>query len=327
MDTLSSVFGYGLDYVKAYKFPGLSTLIPFWPFSKGESFEDEIPDPAEEDADADADAEEDAVKDTKKKEAFEEDAGEEGTAASFEKALTKDVDPVVKSVINIVLYILYYVSIFILASIVANDLIYTHWGVRLFSFWFVIYLCFRTSTFVYPISIYYVINGLYNIYMNYRDKPLDPVARKAWHPRPILPRRYAFLPIITSRNSGILDLLNPFSYFPLGDDPKDPKYANYIYDAANYKENLNIVIPDFVKYKDEFLGTLLKKFNVYFAELNKPFIKYTGPDAINQPSPNELKGTAMTAMTGIKEQVKGAIVTATGLEESAKYIAQTLKPT
>ena len=32
-------------------------------------------------------------------------------------------------------------------------------------------------------------------------------------------------------------------------------------------------------------------------------------------------------MAAVKEQVKGAIVTATGLEESAKYISQSLKPT
>ena len=160
--------------------------------------------------------------------------------------------------------------------------------------------------------------------MNYRDKPLDPVALKQWHPKPMFPRRYAFLPIMTSRSVGVLDLLNPFSYFPQGDDPKEPKYANYTYDAAKYKENLNIVIPDFLKFKDQFLGTLLKKFKIYFAELNKPHIKYTGPDSEKSDESDESKNNALKA---VKEQVKGAIVTATGLEESAKYIAQALKPT
>jgi len=314
MNTLSNIVGYGFDYIKGFKFPGLSTLIPFWPFSKGEPFEDETPDPAEEDVGAEEEV------------TAEEDTGDTGTKkkAKKEDSLlnTKDVNPIVALAINITLIFLYYIFIFILASLVANDLIYAHWGVRLFTFSFIVYLCFRTSAVVYPISIYYIINALYNIYRNFRDKPLDPELLKQWHPKPLLPRRYAFLPLMTARNKGILNLLNPFSYFPLGDNLEESKYANYTYDIPKYKENLNALIPDFVKYKDPFLGTLLKKFTIYFSELNKPFLKSS-----NAESPIESDESKNNALKAVKEQVKGAIVTATGLEESAKYIAQALKPT
>jgi hypothetical protein len=318
MNTLSSIAGQGLDYIKRFKFPKLSTLVPFWPFSKGEPFEDETPDPAEEEAPVEEDT-------------GAEDTGEEentGTGTKKSKKTsknslfnTKDVNPIVMLVINIILDVLYYIYIFILASIIANDLIYAHWGVRLFTFSFVVYLCFKTSAVVYPISIYYIINALYNIFRNYRDKPLDPESLKQWHPKPLFPRRYAFLPLMTSRSKGILNLLNPFSYFSEGNNPQEPKYANYTYDAEKYRENLNDLIPDFVKYKDQYFGTLLKKFKVYFSELNKPFIKYLDaePDKSDESKNNELKA--------VKEQIKGSIVTATGLEESAKYIAQALKPT
>jgi hypothetical protein len=309
MNTLSSIAGQGLDYIKRFKFPKLSTLIPVWPFSKGEPFEEEIPDPAEEDV----------VEDT-----GEDIGAEEEVVAEEENPLTKDVDPFILLIINIILIFLYYIFILILASLVANDLIYAHWGVRLFTFSFVVYLCYNTSFVVYPISIYYIVNALYNTYTNYRDKPLDPESLKLWHPKPLFPRRYAFLPLITSRSGGVLDLLNPFSYFPLGDDPKEPKYANYTYDAAKYKENLNDLVPDFVKYKDQYFGTLLKKFTIYFSELNKPFIKYSGADSEKSDKSDESKNNELKA---VKEQIKGSIVTATGLEESAKYIAQALKPT
>jgi hypothetical protein len=309
MNTLSSIAGQGLDYIKRFKFPKLSTLVPFWPFSKGEPFEDETPDPAEEDV----------VEDT-----GEDIGAEEEVVAEEENPLTKDVDPFILLIIHIILIFLYYIFILILASLVANDLIYAHWGVRLFTFTFVVYLCYNTSAVVYPISIYYIVNALYNTYTNYRDKPLDAASLKTWHPKPLFPRRYAFLPLVTSRSGGVLDLLNPFSYFPLGDDPKEPKYANYTYDAAKYKETLNDLVPDFVKYKDQYFGTLLKKFTIYFSELNKPFIKYSGADSEKSDTSDESKNNELKA---VKEQIKGSIVTATGLEESAKYIAQALKPT
>jgi len=319
MNTLSSIAGYGLNYVKGFKFPTLSTLIPFWPFSKGEPFEDETPDPAEEDTGV----EDTGVEDTGVEDTGVEDTGTKKSKKSSKNSLfnTKDVNPVVMLVINIILDVLYYIFIFILASIVANDLIYAHWGVRLFTFSFVVYLCFNTSVVVYPISIYYIINALYNIFRNYRDKPLDPESLKQWHPKPLFPRRYAFLPLMTSRSGGALDLLNPFSYFPLGDNPTEPKYANYTYDAEKYKDNLNSLVPGFVGFKDQFFGTLLKKFKIYFAELNKPFIKYSdaeGETAFQQSKNNEIKA--------IKEQIKDSIITATGLEESAKYMEKTLKP-
>jgi hypothetical protein len=319
MNTLSSLFGYGLDYVKELKLPTLSTFIPVWPFTKGEPFEDDNPDPAEEDTGAE---------DTGAEDTGEEDTGEENTGekkvpkSSFFN--TQDVNPVVMLIINIILFFLYYIFILILASIVANDLIYAHWGVRLFTFIFVVYLCYNTSTVVYPISIYYIVMALYNTYSNFRDKPLDPESLKQWHPKPLFPRRYAFLPIITSRGGGIIDLLNPFTYFPLGDNPREPKYANYEYDATQYKEDLNMLIPGFTGLKDQYFGTLLKKFTNYFSELNKPFIKFSEAEL---EAPIESSESKDMALKGIKEQIKGAIVTATGLEESAKYIAKSLKPT
>jgi hypothetical protein len=161
--------------------------------------------------------------------------------------------------------------------------------------------------------------SLYNVYRNYRDKPLDPEALKQWHPLPILPRRYAFLPLMTTRSQGILDMLNPFSYFPRGEDPTEPKYANYKYESTKYKSTLNELIPGFAEVKGLYLEKLLKRFKRFFYELNECFQNKAEPEEGEVPMTNDLEA--------LKETIRGAVYTATGAEKSNEYIQKAFAPT
>jgi len=299
MDTVVNVFSQSVDYIRGMKIPSVSEFIPVWFKSK----------PVDS---SHVDLSEINIRN----EPFDSTAD---TIGGINNAMGKDVNPLLLFIIDIILIILYYIFIFILASIVANDLIYMHWTIRLYTFIFVLILCWYTSLGVYPISIYYGIMSLYNVYRNYRDKPLDPEALKQWHPLPILPRRYAFLPLMTTRSQGILDMLNPFSYFPRGEDPTEPKYANYKYESTKYKSTLNELIPGFAEVKGLYLEKLLKRFKRFFYELNECFQNKAEPEEGEVPMTNDLEA--------LKETIRGAVYTATGAEKSNEYIQKAFAPT
>ena len=298
MDTVVNVFSQSVDYIRGMKIPSVSEFIPVW--FKSKPVDSSHVDLSEIDI---------------RNEPF--DSTDSG--GGINSIMGKDVNPLLLFIINIILIILYYIFIFILASIVANDLIYMHWTIRLYTFIFVLILCWYTSLGVYPISIYYTIMALYNVYRNYRDKPLDPEAIKQWHPLPIRPRRYAFLPLMTTRAPGILDMLNPFSYFPRGEDPTEPKYANYKYESEKYKKTLHALIPGFDEVKGLYLGTILKRFKRFFYELNQCFLNKAEPEADDEPISNDLEA--------LKENIRGAVYTATGAEKSNEYIQKAFAPT
>jgi hypothetical protein len=240
----------------------------------------------------------------------------ESTSDNMESVMGKDVNPFLMFIINIILIILYYIFIFILASIVANDFIRSHWLIRLYAFVFVLNLCYYTSIGVYPISIYYAISALNNVYRNYRDRPIEPEALKMWYPRPILPQRYCFLPLMTTRTQGILDMLNPFSYFPRGEDPTEPVYANYKYESTKYKAALNELIPGFTELKGSYFGTLLKKFSRFYYELNQSYLK-------KEPADEE-EEIPVTDNLNLKEVLKGAFAGAT--DNPIEFVQKTLGP-
>jgi hypothetical protein len=307
METARYVYKQGIKYIKKLRLPSISR---FWPFSKRESFEEDVVEDEEvieEDAEVlEEEVEEEVAEDT-------EEATEEGTGSSFFS--TTGMNPMVAIVINIILIALYYIFIFILASIVANDYIRSHWLIRLYAFIFVLILCYYTSLGVYPITTYYSLKALYNVYRNYRDKPLDPEALKLWHPRTILPLRYCFLPLMTTRSQGILDMLNPFSYFAKGEDPQDPVYANYKYESKKYITKINSRIPGFTELKGMYLGTLLKKFSRFFYEINESYLKKEPQDEEEVPIKDDLN---------LKDTLKGAFAGAT--DNPIEFVQKTLGP-
>ena len=126
---------------------------------------------------------------------------------------TAIADPSTTNILNVVFSLLYYAMIILLGSFIANDLIFAHWTVRLFSFSFFMFLAINTGFAVVPVAAYYIISALYHAYLNFRDNPAIK--------HPLIPPHYAMLPLMTSRGSRF-DFLNPFCYFKRGDDMKDP---------------------------------------------------------------------------------------------------------
>ena len=314
MESASYVNQLGIKYIKILRLP---SICRFWPFSKRESFEEDVVEDEEvieEDAEVLEEEVEEEVEEVEEEVAEDtEEATEEGTGSSFFS--TTGMNPMVAIVINIILIALYYIFIFILASIVANDYIRSHWLIRLYAFIFVLILCYYTSLGVYPITTYYSLKALYNVYRNYRDKPLDPEALKLWHPRTILPLRYCFLPLMTTRSQGILDMLNPFSYFAKGEDPQDPVYANYKYESKKYITKINSRIPGFTELKGMYLGTLLKKFSRFFYEINESYLKKEPQDEEEVPIKDDLN---------LKDTLKGAFAGAT--DNPIEFVQKTLGP-
>jgi hypothetical protein len=236
---------------------------------------------------------------------------------------TDDTNPFLKLIIDIILYILYYISILLLASIVANDLIFMPWVVRLFAFCFVLSMMRLSGGTVFMIGSYYTLNALYNAYINFRDKPLDAAELAKWTPRRLLPRRYGFLPLMTSRGWRY-DFLNPFSYFDRGEDMTDPKYANYKNDVVAHENYLKTLVPKFAELEKKSaykFKELLEKFNNFIYEINESFYN-AAPKAT--PVATTIKTAANETHKAVEEQVMGAILKATGPDQSKEYIKKTL---
>jgi hypothetical protein len=246
------------------------------------------------------------------KEAFDTDTPEES-----------DVNPFLQLIIDYILYILYYICILLLASIVANDLIFMPWVIRLFAFVFVLTMMHLSGGTVFVIGAYYTLNALYNSYINFRDKPMDAAELAKWTPRRLLPRRYCFLPLMTSRGWRY-DFLNPFSYFDKGEDMTDPKYANYKNDVVVHEDYLKTLIPKFpeLEKKGAFkFKELLEKFNKFIFEINESFYKGVKEVA---PIPIPTQTNINEAREAVEEQVMGAILKTTGPDQSKEYIKKTL---
>ena len=123
---------------------------------------------------------------------------------------------------------------------------------------------------------------------------------------------------MTTRSQGILDIINPCSYFSKGEDLSEPKYANYVYEADKYKKSLDTLIPGFAELKGMYLGDLIKRFQRFFYEINESFMKKAPKEEVEVPIPNDLKE--------LKETIQGAIYTATGAEKSNEYIQKAFGP-
>jgi len=310
MNIVQPFLDSGYDYIKQFNpmEPALwkslnpmdpdlwKSLNPFnWnPFGKQESFKED-----EEDVGDSAEA----------KEGLETDKAIEGAATTGQSLF--DI------IISIIISIIYYIFIINLASILANDLIFSHWTVRLFTFSFALFLMYSSQFFIYPIAIYYVIYALNNAYLNYRDKPAVLL--------PLLPKHYATLPIMTSRG-GTYDFLNPFTYFMKGEDMKDATYYFYKKDEETFKANANAVIPNFYELRKKSMfkfNELVKKFNTFIYEINKSLIELPGGSAANPSS----KKTPDTEKEQIEQQIMGAIFQSVGPEKSKEYVIKQFGPT
>jgi ABC-type multidrug transport system fused ATPase/permease subunit len=299
MNIIQPFLDSGYDYIKQFNpmEPALwKSLNPMqWnPFIKQESFEENEEDAADTELDT-ADTELD-------------------TAMKDATNTTKSLYDII---ISIIISIIYYIFIIYLASFIANDLIFSHWTVRLFTFSFSLFLMYSSQFFLYPIAIYYVVYALRNAYLNFRDKPAIPL--------PLLPKHYATLPIMTSRG-GTYDFLNPFSYFLKGEDMKDAKYFFYKSDEEVFKANANAVVPSFYELKKKSVfkfNELIKKFNTFIYEINQSFIVPTG-GSVAKPSS---KKTPDTEKEQIEQQIMGAIFQSVGPEKSKEYVIKQFGPT
>jgi len=213
------------------------------------------------------------------------------------------INPNGTTILNLVLVLFYYLLVLLLASFITNDLIFSHWTIRLFTFCFVVFLGSYTQTVVYPLAIYYIGMALYNGYLNFRDKPTEP--------HPLLPPHYAFLPIMTSRG-GQFDFLNPFSYFPKGADDTSDAYHFFKKDEAVHKMRLDSLIPDFPTFSRspiyKFPG-LIETFNTYMDDLNKSFLKAE----IKEPKKEE-KDDGQAERDAIEQHITTAISKAAGVK-------------
>jgi hypothetical protein len=296
MNTVVELFNGGVDYVRGFTLPSISDYIPTWISRKTPDVSAAI------------------VKDISDEPFAPEDA-----------AVSTGVNPILMLIINIIYMILYYISIIVLASIIANDMIRSHWLLRLFGFCFSLTVMWSSYISVGFVAGYYIITALMNMMSNIRDKPVDPDQLKVWVPLLLFPRRYAFLPLMTSRG-GNLDFLNPFSYFPEGESKTEAKYANFAYENVKYKTYLNTLIPNLTVLQK--LGAfkfaqLTKKFNAYFYEINESYLKKSDKSAEEEADDDAAK----QARAAIELEVKGAIYSATGSKESDGYIQKSFKTT
>jgi hypothetical protein len=177
---------------------------------------------------------------------------------------------------------------------------------------------------VFAIGAYYTLTALNNAYLNFRDKPMDAADLAKWTPRRLLPRRYAFLPLMTSRGWRY-DFLNPFSYFEYGEDMTDPKYANYKNDAVEHENHLKTLVPKFAELekKGAFkFKELEKKFENFLYEINQSFYKVAPVSSV--PTSPVSQTAANQAREAVEQQVMGAILQTTGPNQSKEYIKKTL---
>jgi len=301
MNTVVELFNGGIDYIRGFHIPSVYDYIPAW-FSKKTT-----------------DVSATIIKDTS------DEAFALADKPGDPLAVSTGVNPIVMLIINIIYIVLYYICVILLASVIANDMIRSHWLLRLFGFCFSLTLMWYSSMCVYPIAGYYIIMALSNLMANSRDKPTDPDQLKNWVPLPIFPRRYAFLPLITSRG-GNLDFLNPFSYFPQGEDDKEARYANFAYENVKYKTYLNTLIPNLrvlQKLGAFKFAELMKRFNNYFYEINESYLKKVDKSAEDLANDEAAK----KEREAIELEVKGAIYTATGSKMSDTYIQKSFTTT
>jgi hypothetical protein len=213
-----------------------------------------------------------------------------------------------ETILNLIMVLLYYILIILLASFVANSLIFAHWGLRLFGFLFVLYLTRNSPIFVIPLSAYYIIRALRNGYINFRDKPTDKLS--------LFPSHYAMLPIMTCRGTKI-DFLNPFCYFKKGHDPEDAKFHFFKVDETKHKAELDSVVPNIQQIKGR-NRNLVEKFETFLKDLNHSYIvvkgAYQAPKVLSAEEAN-----IKAERDAIEQHITGAISKTIGAK-SVDYI-------
>lgn len=275
---------------------------------KKEPFDEE-----EAEADPEADPEAEAEADP---EADPESASSNDTPPGLIPAIMAVIaDPNTTTILNLVLVLFYYLLVVLLGSFIINDLMFSHWLIRLYTFCFFIYLSSSTQFFVYPIATYYIVMALYNGYINFRDKPKEP--------RSLLPPHYALIPIMTSRG-GQFDFLNPFTYFSKGATDDDDTYHFFKKDEVAYKIHLDSVIPDFPVLKTSSLykfPDLIKTFHTYLDDLNRSYLVLQKPTPISGAE----KDNSQADRDVVEQNITTAIAKAAG-KKTKEYIQMLGKP-
>jgi len=210
------------------------------------------------------------------------------------------------TVLNLIMELLYVILVIMLASFVANSLIFAHWGLRLFAFIFILYLTSGSSMAVTVISAYFIIRALRNGYLNFRDKPTNKLS--------LFPPHYAMLPIMTCRGTKT-DFLNPFCYFKKGHDPKDAKFHYFKLDESKRKAELDSVVPGIKQIKSQY-SSIAKKFIEFLKEINKSYIIVNGAP---KESLEQEDADAKAERDAIEQHITGVIAKTTGVK-SVDYI-------
>jgi hypothetical protein len=182
------------------------------------------------------------------------------------------------SIIFIIIRSLWSIIAVVMAVLVANDLIFMPWQIRLLGFCLVFFNLNINPFVFFGVTSYYIIRALKNVYFNYTLS-----SRKGITPQQILaeqkfmlPAIYAFLPLVTWKegSSGIdlfLEyLLFPIKYTALGESAVDNKTSkNYYYkrDKAAFEAYLKKLVPGF--------DTLLENPLFNIQELMATYTKYS----------------------------------------------------
>jgi hypothetical protein len=182
------------------------------------------------------------------------------------------------SIIFIIIRSLWSIIAVVMAVLVANDLIFMPWQIRLLGFCLVFFNLNINPFVFFGVTSYYIIRALKNVYFNYTLS-----SRKGITPQQILaeqkfmlPAIYAFLPLVTWKegSSGIdlfLEyLLFPIKYTALGESAVDNKTSkNYYYkrDKAAFEAYLKKLVPGF--------DTLLENPLFNIQELVATYTKYS----------------------------------------------------
>jgi len=216
------------------------------------------------------------------------------------------INPNGTTILNLIMILLYYILIIMLASFVANSLIFAHWGLRLFGFIFILYLTQNSPVYVVPLSAYFIIRALRNGYLNFRDKPTNTLS--------LFPPHYAILPIMTCRGTK-MDFLNPFCYFKKGHDPKDAKFHFFKLDESIHKADLDSAVPGIKQIKSQY-PTLATKFLEFLKEINRSNIIVSG---VSKESVNQETTDVKAERDAIEQHITATIAKTTG-EKAVDYI-------
>ena len=168
-----------------------------------------------------------------------------------EKKLEKGIQTTRSKIRNWALIVIKWIFVLIIASFVANDMIFLPWPVRLFGFTCVLLAGqFHVALFT-MLCIYYVFYILTNMYYKRPNK---------------FPVRYAFLPLRTAKEpSGTNSDIGFFTYFLRG--PESTFHKEFEALQENYEKVMLATIPNYDKLKEQ-LSKNKGEFETHLKDIN-----------------------------------------------------------